>query len=271
MKNEIPKNLYGKELSQFLVSKLSTLADEIVQDKEQLDKFAEKWTNGLKFHNYSMNNCILALFQRPDSSLLAGKKKWSEMGRTVKKQDLKKPIRILAPIKVKMEDENSGKYYFALRGFRYVNVFDVKQTKGKKIDFGHSDKVVGEVRFEVMKKISPLPVKVEYEGLSNGSVTPKVIRVAPKENEASMVATLIHEIAHYELGHLTNNFSKKAKEIEAETVSYLVCSYLNLKNEKAKFYIGNWGGDAEELADRGKKILMVSEKIIRKINKEVLK
>ena len=58
-----------------------------------------------------------------------------------------------------------------ITGWRYVNVFDINQTEGDELQFGHSDKVTGDISFDQLKLLSPLPVIVEYSGTSNGNIT----------------------------------------------------------------------------------------------------
>src|SRR4051794_24978643 len=59
-----------------------------------------------KFHNYSMNNLLLILIQRPDATRVAAYRKWSELGRQVRKGE--KSIGIFAPMVRKREDEKTG-------------------------------------------------------------------------------------------------------------------------------------------------------------------
>ncbi|ADZ10378.1 hypothetical protein Metbo_2163 [Methanobacterium lacus] len=261
---KIPKELKGKELTAFLVEQRDLLADSMVQDPEQLEKFVQMWEGNLGLHEYSFNNIILAWLQHGQVSMLAGFRKWQSLGRTVIKGE--KAIKILAPLTRKIKDKESEEDDYVITGWRYVNVFDVSQTEGEELEFGHSDKVVGNVCFDDLKKISPLPVIVEYAGTSNGNVTKDRVLVSPKENQAAMVATLIHEMGHYKLGHLESDFDKETKEVEAETVSFIVTSYLGLKNEKSKYYVGSWNGSGEKLRGRGKNIIAVAEAIIKDIN-----
>ena len=168
--------------------------------------------------------------------MLAGFKKWQSLGRTVIKGE--KAIKVLAPLTRKIKDKENDEESYIITGWRYVNIFDIAQTEGDELEFGHSDKVTGDICFDSIKNISPLPVVVEYAGTSNGNITKERILVAPKDNEASMVATFLHELAHYRLGHIESELDKETKEVEAETVSFIVTSYLGLKNEKSQYYIG---------------------------------
>ena len=74
-----------------------------------------------------------------------------------------------------------------------------------------------------------------------------------------MVATLIHEIAHVLLGHckdsgtLFETEDRSAKEISWKRVSFIVTSFLGLENNKSRLYVGNWGGNKEELKGEAKR------------------
>jgi hypothetical protein len=259
----IPKELKGKELTAYLVEQRDKLADSVIKDPEQLENFVRLWDGSLGMHEYSFNNLILAWLQYSKVSMMAGYKKWQSLGRTVIKGE--KAIKVLAPLTRKIKDRSNDEEAYIITGWRYVNVFDINQTDGEELDFGHSDKVKGDISFDIIKAISPLPVIVEYAGTSNANVNNKRILVAPKANEASKVASLLHEVSHYKLGHLDSDLDKETKEIEAETVSFIVTTYLGLKNEKSKYYIGSWSS-GDKLRGRGFKVISVAEAIIKDIN-----
>jgi antirestriction protein ArdC len=260
---EIPKDMKGKELSAFLSEKLDELADNICKDPDKLIEFVELWSSNLSLHEYSINNIILAWTQYPELSMLAGFKKWQKLGRTVRKGE--KSIKVIAPLTHKITDKTTNEDIYLVKGFRYVNVFDCNQTEGENLDFGHPEMVQGDISFDRIKQISPLPVVIKYSGTSNGNVNKDRILVAPKDNEAAMVATFIHEIAHYKLGHVGSDLDKGIKEIMAEGVSYIVSKYLGLNNEKSYYYIRSWSNSTKELRGQGKKVISVAESIIRDI------
>ena len=55
--------------------------------------------------------------------------------------------------------------------------------------------------------------------------------------------------------------------MEAEAVSYIVCASLGIENQRSKYYIGHWQGNAEKLGNSGSRIIKTAEKIVRTIEK----
>jgi antirestriction protein ArdC len=264
MEFKIPEDKRGSELSAFLVDKLDEVIDGAFStDLDAVNEFIELWSSNLNLHEYSINNIILAWAQYPELSMLAGFKKWLSLGRTVRKGE--KAIRILAPITRKVKDKETEEDIYIVNGFKYVNVFDCNQTTGENLDFGHPEMVQGDISFDKIKQISPLPVVVKYSGTSNANVNKERILIAPKDNEAAMTSSLLHEIAHYKLNHIGSDLDRAIKEIEAEAVSYIVSKYLGLDNEKSYYYIRSWNSNSEELRGRAKKVISVAENIIRDI------
>ena len=92
------------------------------------------------FHDYSYNNVLLIMMQRPDAERVAGFNTWKLLGRNVKKRppdvpDGKWGIKIITPCfrYEWREDEETGekKGVEILTGFGTGTVFDIKQTEGK--------------------------------------------------------------------------------------------------------------------------------------------
>jgi hypothetical protein len=83
-----------------------------------------------KFHRYSFGNCWLIYLQCPTATLVAGFRRWKELGRQVRKGE--KGITILAPMTFKSEDEN-GEEIKKVGGFRNAYLFDVSQTEGDEV------------------------------------------------------------------------------------------------------------------------------------------
>jgi hypothetical protein len=87
--------------------------------------------NGLR--RYSLNNQLLIALQRPEASYVCGFKAWIELGYCVRKGE--RAIRILAPMKVKLADDDpatsddGGNDEPAQVFFRAVPVFDRSQVE----------------------------------------------------------------------------------------------------------------------------------------------
>lgn len=98
----------------------------------------EDWQRTLqtaaRFHRYSFHNQLMIFCQRPDATLVAGFRRWLELGRHVRKGE--KELAILAPCKyrTKIETEDGEEQILqSIRGFRIVYVFDIFQTEGDNI------------------------------------------------------------------------------------------------------------------------------------------
>lgn len=229
-----------------------------------------------KFPNYSINNCILIASQRPDASYVCGYKTWqTEFNRTVNRNE--SGIVIIAPVKYKADvdepvyDENSHpvlgedgkqkteKVTKEFQGFRPAYVFDVAQTSGEPLPSLVHLLQGGVDDFEVIKsaliEISPVPVTFEpINSGANGFYSPGEKRIVVKEDlpELQTIKTLIHEIAHAELGHGSeeDKFDRKTKEVQAESVAFWVAAMIGedggLDTSDYSFgYISGWSKDKE--------------------------
>ena len=233
-----------------------------------------------KFHDYSLNNTLLIVMQKPDASLVAGFNKWrDEFERHVKRGE--KGIKILAPApyKIKKELEKldpDGKPIIGEDGkpvteqkeitvpaFKVVSVFDVSQTDGKEIPDIAVDSLTGSVEqyedfFKALEQTSPVPVGFErIESGAHGYYHNAEKRIALNEGESELqtVKTLIHEIAHAKLHDIDLNAppeqqqerpSRRTREVEAESIAYTVCQHFGLDTSDYSFgYVAGWSSDKD--------------------------
>lgn len=260
-----------RERKAWMKSKLEDLGDSLVRDPAKLLEFSKGWANG--FHRYSMRNYILAQVQHPGATLLAGYGTWKKKGRQVKAGEAS--IWILGPRKYEKEaadgTKESGMY------FTPVRVFDISQTEGDDVELGNTNLVQGELSFDLVEEIASVPVTVGFVsgGLAKGCTDGKSITVAPADNEADMVSTLLHEEAHIRLGHtddlgtFTESEAVNAKEIAAEATKFIVLSAFGMVDEQAPLYIGGWSKHEDELHGQGEVILKTAERIIKDIEANV--
>ena len=242
------------------------------------DRYLEYLTIMARFHHYSYRNTLLILLQRPDATLVAGFHAWKQkFGRYVKKGET--GICILAPMaykkkrkkqdqeivilepesedtkhtkKAEQSEELEEKSEKRIVGFRVVRVFDVTQTEGKELPQLGVDELTGavtdyEVLIQALLMVSPMPVSfIEIESGAKGycNVTKRVIAIQKDMSQLQTVKTMIHEIAHAMLH--ANNYKVERKdagtrEVEAESIAYVVCQYLGLDTSDYSFaYLIGW-------------------------------
>lgn len=230
-----------------------------------------------KFHDYSVNNIVLILMQKPDASLVAGYRAWqAKFGRFVKKGE--KAIQIIAPVPHKKvtQDEDGKEKEIHWMTYKAIPVFDVSQTDGDELSQGvctvlESDVVGFEKLIAKLEAVSPLPVS--YEEINSGangfcSFAESKVVVKQGMSQLQTVKTLVHEIAHAML-HCKNGEAheadKRTREVQAESIAYTVCQMLGLDTSDYSFgYVVGWSSGKET------KELLASMEIIRKTANEIV-
>ena len=210
-----------------------------------------------RFHNYSLNNQILIAAQMPEATIVAGYNSWMRnFDRHVKRGE--KSITILAPMKIKIKidtdkvDEYGNVIQEEKEGikFRPVSVFDVSQTEGKPLPEIISE-LTGDVsRYEQLldaaRQAAPYPIEIgAVEGSAKGWCNYAQEKIVIKEgmSEAQTLKTAFHETAHARIHGGDTDKSREQKEVEAESIAYVVCSHFGLDTSDYTFgYVATWAG-----------------------------
>ena len=266
------------------------------------EKYAQYLKIMAKFHTYSLNNTILISMQRPDATLVTGYERWKSLGRQVKKGE--KAIRIIAPAPIKEKrqqkkldeenkpvlDENGDpemeEVEVTVQKYKVTNVFDISQTEGDPIETMDAAELTAGVEnyaefLQAVEKVTPVPIRFdELTGQTKGyfHTVKREIVIQKGMAESQTLKTAIHETAH----SLLHNKEKMAgqeelknrqtKEVEAESVAFVVCSAFGLDTSEYSFpYIAGWssGKEMTELKASMDVIRQTSSKLIKSIEKEV--
>ena len=239
------------------------------------DKYRDYLKSMSHFHNYSSRNIMLIHQQLPTATKVASYKLWNEkFNRQVIKGQ--KSLRIFAPIEIKPEtkmfeklDPTTNKPILDDDGkpvmeemteltkrniaFKLVPVFDVSQTYGEPLP-QLAENLTGNVEhyeafLDTLKSISPLPIEFEPMDESQDGYCKYGVRIGIREgmSEIQTVSAIIHEITHARLHDkemLAENeipATKDIKEIEAESVSYVVCQKYGIETGDNSFgYLATW-------------------------------
>lgn len=217
-----------------------------------------------RFHRYSARNVLLIHQQRPEATLVAGLKRWNELGRQVRKGE--KAIAILAPTlkRVELEDGATGEVRVEQRlvGFHTTYVFDVSQTEGKPVQFG-KDVPQGAGLYARLKAACPMEVREEALPAGRmGSTDGKRIVLSSFLSPTTRAETLLHEWAHTLLHFGKERKGVAVEELEAEAVAYAVGRELGLPMQGSRDYILQWRGTVEGLEASLERIQRAAKEIL---------
>jgi antirestriction protein ArdC len=223
------------------------------------------------FHNYSMGNQLLAWSQLTARNMglspLATYKRWSELGRQVKKGE--KAIALVMPVTINKKDgagEKTGECFqwFTLKN----NWFSLDQTEGA--EFANETITPAWNADKALKTLDITLIRFDSaSGNCQGYATGKNIAINPVA--ALPHKTRFHELAHVVLGHtLESTMSdddrtpKDIREVEAESVAYILCSVLDLPGLiESRGYIQNWLDGAEISDKSAQRIFGAADKILK--------
>jgi len=297
------KKDYKKEIDK-ITENLETGIKELFES----EKYKLYLQTMAKFHNYSVNNTVLIHLQMPKASRVASYKAWKEkFNRQVTKGQ--KAIRIFAPIQVKTnqfieqdkidpitkqpvldEKGNIVKEVTNLKELRFklVPVFDVSQTEGEPLPV-LSESLSGNIEnyemfIEALKSVSPFPISfAKLDKNTDGLCifgSQNRIEIREGMSEVQTVSAVIHEITHSILHKKkvdkleeADNKSKRTKEIEAESVSYVVCQHYGIETSANSFgYVASWssGKELTELKNSLETIRNTAAEIINSIDEHLV-
>jgi len=230
------------------------------------------------FHNYSFGNVLWLTVQAADRGIqpcrFAGFNTWKKMGRQVMKGE--KGFKVLAPVMVRRSAEKEGeeKPGFVLRGFKVVTTFEKGQTEGK--DLPEICQKLQGTSDEIWSTFFKLQGFVENRGWSldenalNGPngvchLDAKLIELECSLSPLQKLKTLCHEVAH-SMMHADDfgSHGKEEREVEAESVAYVVLSALGFDSSGYSFgYVASWSkGDVELVKKTGERVQRTAKAIL---------
>lgn len=273
------------------VKELSEKLEDGIKNLFESDKYKNFLKVMSKFHNYSFRNSILIMMQKPEATYVAGFNKWNTFKRKINKGEKGIKIFAPAPIKKKVEQykkDKNGNYIYEngkkvkeeveqiIPKYKITHVFDISQTDGEPLPT-LTEELKGKVNdFINFKKAleNSTSFNISYgsiKGEAKGYCTPALKRIMVKENmsEVQIIKTLLHEIAHAELHTSKDGKSRSVKEVEAESIAFIVSNYYGIDTSDYSFgYLAGWSSDKElgELKESLDTIQKTAASLIDKID-----
>lgn len=254
---------------------------------------SDDWIRYLKFcsnfYNYSYNNIILIMMQRPNASYVAGYTAWRKMNRYVRKGE--KGIGILCPCIRKVEtfaEPDDTKVYNdmeaekevkkVISGFKVGYVFDLSQTEGDDsmlpvlVTGLAGDSEQEQAIYEALLKYVSNQYQVEeVAGISaKGSynIETQVITVRSDLQYQQKIKSLLHEFSHaidFSL-HPDMTIARNKRELIAESCAFVVCLRLGIDTSSYSFsYLKSWLQDPKELGEVADVVQKISSRIINEL------
>ena len=241
------------------------------------------------FYNYSYNNIILIMMQRPDATYVAGYTAWRKMNRFVKKGE--KGIGILCPCIRKVEtfkepddknvynDEEAEKQVKkVISGFKVGYVFDLSQTDGDDsllpvlvtglAGNSEQEKAIYEALYGYIsnkycvQEVSSMSAKGSY------NIETQVITVKSDLEYRQKIKSLLHEFSHaidFTM-HPDSNIPRNKRELVAESCAFVVCLRLGIDTSDYSFgYLKSWLKDPKEIGEIADCVQKISCKIIMEL------
>jgi antirestriction protein ArdC len=250
----------------------------------------EEWQRYLsvqaRFHTYSFWNTLAILRARPDASRLAGFQQWRRLGRQVRKGE--RGIAILAPIVRTVDqaesDDTGGAANGERRcfGFKVVYVFDVSQTDGDPLPEIPAPATVSgnapvwlwhalaeqitDASFHVERGLLPEPW-ADANGIT--LVEDRQVIVRHDLPDAQAIKTCAHELAHVLLHTESCALPRAVREVEAESVAFIVCSAAAGMDTAGYTlpYVAHWSnGDTALVAATGERVAGCARTILDRLD-----
>ncbi len=256
--------------------KRTELLRQLGEEAEKL-RTSDGWSEWLRvasrFHDYSLNNQLLILAQRPDATRVAGYRTWQSLGRQVLRGE--KALRIFAPSFRKETDERTGDDRPVLSGFRLVSVFDIGQTNGDPLPTPTMPSVDGcdaHLYVALVAFAHSRGIAVEFVPTSPNdargwwSTEKRTVTIVEAHDRASRTRTLLHELAHAldsEDAEAWASSSREEMELVAESACYLAGSTLGVGlSDASTFYVASWGANPDKLTALAERVLAIARPLI---------
>lgn len=226
------------------------------------------------FHKYSIGNSMLIKLQCPHATLVAGFKRWQELGFTVKKGEC--GIAIRAPWLKKVPDPETGELVEKLIGYWPTYVFDISQTQE------YPDKQPPDIYAPIGGNWAELYDYIKLQVLCNGIIVshqpmPRGVQgmywdghicIADRLPAFWRITTIIHEyvhnVAHGPYGD-AQDLTLNQREWEAESVTYAVCVAIGIRHDVARDYLLHYQFTNEDLHAAVKRIQALTKRVIKEL------
>lgn len=242
-----------RDLEAVVEGAIATLASQLAQGHTAA--YLEVLAFYSRFHRYSVPNTILIRAQRPNARLVAGMKRWNQLGYRVRAGE--KAVWVWAPTVRKVIDEGTGELVERVVGFRPAPIFAdsqilIPEDQPLPSLFRPLPDDCDNLYQAAKGRVIASGIAVEEVALPGGiqgaSLGGRIVITAGLDRRSRLLV-LAHELAH-ELAHQGVEGDEKSRQIRglgAESRAYVVGQVLGVTSPFSADYLINYGLDAAAL------------------------
>jgi hypothetical protein len=249
----------AEQLEQAITDSIAHLEGLMAQGQSEDFIKALSWWS--QFRDYSFNNSMLILIQRPNAIQVAGYRKWESLGFQVKKGE--KGIFIRGPVLKKVADEVTGEITERLVGYMPLAVFDISQTaewpeKQPPQPFMPATDAEWEHLYicwsRRLQTLWGIDVTEQDMGsLTYGMASAKTIRINQRHGFEVKAPVLLHELAHIVARHPSKEghakWSLQQRELQAEAAAFVLCRMVGGNHPHAAQYLLHYKVEPGQLVE----------------------
>lgn len=264
----------GEQLTEQVNAHIQQLQAELAEGHTR--QYLESLDFYSRFTRYSWGNSLLIAQQCPHATLVAGYKKWVELGFQVKSGE--RGLKIRAPW-LRKEENPAGVIEERLIGYFATYVFDITQTEEypakqppsqfQDVPGDYADlyaHLVAQVQANGVK-FEELPLQLGLHGYCEPTIRRIVVNqnLAPYLKITCLVHEYVHQIAHADLRR-RKELTKQEREFEAESVAYVVCKAIGVENINSRDYLLGEKLTTEKLAEMIQFIQRTTKQVLKDLD-----
>lgn len=238
-----------KILMNMSVDEIEKITDETLKDYIVNNKYNNLLNTMAVLHNYSTRNLLMIVAQNEEVSQLYSKGVWEYKGRTINENAV--GVKIIKPlfetnIETKLEN---------LTGYTMAIVYDISETSGESVkNFTYNSKIIDEHRNEIINTLLKFTDNFsvvfsnyfENDDESYVDFFEKKIIVKQGLRVNTAIKNIIEQVANIRVMQkteksyaITSSMLERIKQIEAQSIAYIVCKRMGIECEDVKLDFGN--------------------------------
>lgn len=224
-----------------------------------------------KLHKYSISNAILIAIQKPHATVVAGYRRWSDLGFHVKRGE--RGIAIRAPMIRKIVDKDTGEIEERLVGYRETWIWDISQT----VEYPEKQppSIFQPIPGDWFELFTILRIHIGAQGVLvtedpmpadvHGMYAEDHIYISARLDPFFKVTCVLHEYVHHLAHRERDDTTRQDREFIAESVTFVVCAIIGIRHDTAADYLLSYACNPEHVRQNVKQV----QRLVKQVCKDL--